>query len=432
MSQVFGIQTISECKFVLSSSLFILLSSCISVNTFLFFFDIKIASPSSLFLFRVGFLLIQINFLLVCRVNLRMLKRVLQKPLCTPGNAPLLKIVNFIDRYMASNNFDRVTAPPPKVTVQQNFDSLLFPKDHVGRSKGDTYYINDNYVLRTHATCHQEDVLKKYKQAYWICDTYRKDEIDKTHYPIFHQMDAIKIFESSNETEVVADLKQFLEQLMLYLFKNTIPTVKFRWVDAYFPFTAPSFELEAFINGKWLELLGSGVIRKEIIQKSPHNGKIGWACGIGIERLCMLLYNIPDIRLFWTNEPRFNNQFIMNPDVVVDAVPKQKAFKPFSNFQPCYKEISFYINEADSEFDPIINGKFHINSVFDAIRPFDNLIEEVKVSDKFFHPKAKKWSITIKLTFRAWDRTLTNEEINKVQSEIRDILATECNIQLRG
>ena len=87
------------------------------------------------------------------------------------------------------------------------------------------------------------------------------------------------------------------------------PDIKCRWVEEYFPFTHPSWELEVLYNNEWMEVLGCGIMRQEILDKSGANGRIGWAFGLGLERLAMCLYNIPDIRLFWSNDTGFLNQF---------------------------------------------------------------------------------------------------------------------------
>ena len=357
-------------------------------------------------------------------------QRILKGPLQIPGKAPMVRMVSYMDHFMKKNNLSKGKVPPPIVSVKENFDNLRFPMDHVGRSKHDTYYIGKD-VLRTHATCHQLEMLKL-KEVFWICDTYRRDEIDKTHYPIFHQMDAVRVFDLKRSADniklVEKDLKAFLESFLEYLIRESIPNVKFRWINAYFPFTSPSFELEAFINDEWMELLGCGVIEQEIMDK-VHPDKIGWAFGMGLERVCMLLYNIPDIRLFWMDEPRFNDQF-PTPKCFPKTVPKQPSFVPFSSNPPCYKEISFFIKESTPS-DPIENKSFDLNGVFEVMRPYEKLIENVKLIDRFYHPKFKKWSLSFKITFRAWDRNLTNEEINKVQMEIRELLVKELDIILR-
>lgn len=103
--------------------------------------------------------------------------------------------------------------------------------------------------------------------------------------------------------------EKFFLFLCLYL------DVQCRWVDQYFPFTHPSWELEILYNDKWLEILGCGIMRQEILHKAGAVDRIGWAFGLGLERLAMRLYNIPDIRLFWSEDISFTNQFkVDNPD----------------------------------------------------------------------------------------------------------------------
>ena len=156
----------------------------------------------------------------------------------------------------------------PVVTTKQNFDELLIPADHISRSDNDTYYVNSETVLRCHTSAHQAELLReKHDNFLVIGDVYRRDTIDATHYPVFHQMEGVKIFDPSeweaagmSEVEYVErDLKQTLEGLAKHLFGD----VECRWVDAYFPFTDPSIELEIFFNGEWLEGLGSGIRRQD-------------------------------------------------------------------------------------------------------------------------------------------------------------------------
>jgi phenylalanyl-tRNA synthetase alpha chain len=165
-------------------------------------------------------------------------------------------------------------------------------------------------------------------QAFLVTgDVYRRDAIDVTHFPVFHQMEGVRLFTAAelavrsprlrdgrgeesasplSEAErhaegvriVESDLKQALAGLVRSLFG---PDTLTRWVDAYFPFTTPSFELEVFFNSKWLEVLGCGVIHPQILRNCGYtHGEIGWAFGLGLERLALVLFDIPDIRLFWS------------------------------------------------------------------------------------------------------------------------------------
>lgn len=82
-----------------------------------------------------------------------------------------------------------------------------------------------------------------------------------------------------------------------------------RWNNEYFPFTDPSFELEIFFDGKWVEVLGCGVIHQNVLDRSGRSIQRGWAAGLGLERFAMRLFKIPDVRLFWSKDPRFLDQF---------------------------------------------------------------------------------------------------------------------------
>lgn len=351
-------------------------------------------------------------------------KRVLPQPLSQPGHLPLRRMVQYIDHFMSQREMHRGIVGSPKVTIAQNFDNLLFPKDHPGRSKSDTYYCDSRTLLRTHATCHQNEMLSL-KKAYWICDTYRRDEIDRTHYPIFHQMDAIYLINKPDE-EVIAHMKAFLESFVSYMLKETLGQVEMRWVDAYFPFTYNSLELEIFYRDQWLELLGGGIIHQDIQKR--HDIQPGWAFGIGLERLCMLLYNIQDIRLFWSRDDRFIKQFSGEVQLG-DSVPKQMPFVPFSRMQPCYKDISFFVDDSGQE-NPIDAGRFDMNDVHDILRDYEDL-EEVKVQDAFYHPKKQKWSLCLRLTFRAWDRTLENEQVMQLINDMKKQMVDQLGLEMR-
>lgn len=102
------------------------------------------------------------------------------------------------------------------------------------------------------------------------------------------------------------DLKEGLEGMVKELFGQDTPQ---RWVDAYFPFTNPSLELEVYYDNEWMEVLGCGVIQQAILEKANRGHDVGWAFGLGLERLAMVLFKIPDIRLFWSTDERFLNQF---------------------------------------------------------------------------------------------------------------------------
>jgi phenylalanyl-tRNA synthetase len=149
---------------------------------------------------------------------------------------------------------------------------------------------------------------------------------------------------SNVETQVIEDdLKGLLTGLARHLFGD----VEMRWRDDYFPFTDPSFELDVFFEGEWMEVLGCGVIHQEVMANAQQPHKYGWAFGLGLERLAMVLFGIPDIRLFWSLDERFTSQF---------REGEFTKFVPFSKYPMCYKDVSFWLPEGD----------FHENNVYEV------------------------------------------------------------------
>eukprot|EP01117_Protostelium_nocturnum_P017714 TRINITY_DN7261_c0_g1_i1.p1 TRINITY_DN7261_c0_g1~~TRINITY_DN7261_c0_g1_i1.p1 ORF type:complete len:414 (-),score=131.27 TRINITY_DN7261_c0_g1_i1:145-1386(-) len=319
-----------------------------------------------------------------------------------------------------TNRFEIFDRFSPIVSTHQCFDSLLVPPQHESRLPQNSYYINQNTMLRAHTSAHQTELLEKGKKAFLVSgDVYRRDEIDATHYPVFHQMEGVRVFDEeelkgANNREqrvklVEEDMKWWLEGAVRAIFGQNL---QIRWVDAYFPFTEPSFEVEVFYNGKWLEVLGCGVVHQKILKNVGLEDKVGWAFGIGLERLAMVLFEIPDIRLFWTDDKRFHDQF---PS---DQIVK---FKHYSKFPPCTKDISFWTTP-----------KYHSNDFYEVVRSIGgDLIESVELVDKFSHPKTNRDSHCYRINFRSMDRNLTNEEINQLQEGIREQVAVQLGVELR-
>ena len=341
-------------------------------------------------------------------------------------NHPLNIIKKRIEDYFVKRNdgaveFSIFDDLAPLVKITQNFDDLLIPEDHVSRSASDTYYVDDETMLRGHTSAHQATLLQN-GHDHFLCsgDVYRRDEIDASHYPVFHQMEGVRVFphlapaEGSDPVqgnkEVEEDLKDALEGMVDAVFGP----VEKRWIDAYFPFTEPSFEREIFYNGDWLEVLGCGVMQQDILRRAGRGEQPGWAFGLGLERLAMVLFDIPDIRLFWSTDERFLSQF-KDGEIT--------KFKPFSKFPACYKDVSFWI-------DP--DTPFHPNDLNELVRGVaGDLVEEVKLIDEFTHPKTGRDSQAWRINYRSMERSLTNEETNKMQEEFRELLVSTYNVELR-
>ncbi|GFY90622.1 phenylalanyl-tRNA synthetase class IIc family protein [Actinidia rufa] len=335
-----------------------------------------------------------------------------QHPLGILKNA----IYNYFDTTYP-NKFDKFDDLCPIVSVKQNFDDVLVPEDHVSRSYNDTYYVDSQTVLRCHTSAHQAELLRKGFTHFLVTgDVYRRDSIDSTHYPVFHQMEGFRVFNPDDweasgmdgTSYAAKDLKKCLEGLARHLFG----AVEMRWIDTYFPFTNPSFELEIYFQENWLEVLGCGVTEQEILKRSGKTNNVAWAFGLGLERLAMVLFDIPDIRLFWSTDERFTSQFSKGQ--------LGAKFKPFSKFPPCYKDMSFWINDSFTE-----------NNLCEVVRGIaGDLVEEVRLIDNFTNKKGMT-SHCYRIAYRSMERSLTDEEINDLQWNVREQVENKLNVVLR-
>ena len=382
------------------------------------------------------------------------------------------------------NNFS------PVVTVAQNFDSLGFPADHPGRSRTDTYYVNKETCLRTHTSAHEADIFRANESVgYTIsADVYRRDAIDRSHYPVFHQMEGARLwdrhevpggdiaktvwadvarlpkhdlkvedpnptiheernplqaeFHSAEEVEAIAaHLKRSLEDVVVEIFSKAKEAtlaigdgkaevdepLRVRWIEAYFPWTSPSWELEVFWQGDWLELLGCGIVKQGLLNNSGVPTKLGWAWGIGLDRVAMLLYAIPDIRLFWSLDERFLSQFSTNKPA--------SRFVPFSKYPACYKDVAFWLRSSSSSAGGGIRSNaqdFHENDVMEIVRGVaGDLVEDVKLFDQFTHPQSGRKSFCYRINYRSLERTLTNTEVNKLHDTVTAEMVEKMGVELR-
>uniref|UniRef100_A0ABM5GAL4 phenylalanine--tRNA ligase n=2 Tax=Pogona vitticeps TaxID=103695 RepID=A0ABM5GAL4_9SAUR len=333
----------------------------------------------------------------------------------------------------------------PVVTVEQNFDRLLIPQDHPSRKKGDNYYLNHTHMLRAHTSAHQWDLMHSGLDAFLVVgDVYRRDQIDSTHYPVFHQLEGVRLFSNhelfsnvhdgesfclfeqghrtpyKQETHTMEatklmehNLKLTLTKLVAHLFGDGL---EIRWVDCHFPFTHPSFEMEINFQGDWMEVLGCGVMEQQLVNSAGAENKIGWAFGLGLERLAMILYGIPDIRLFWSKDERFLKQFH------VPHIDQKIQFQPFSKYPPLINDISFWLPSE----------KYSENDFFDIVRTIGgDLVEKVKLIDEFTHPKTKKVSHCYEITYRHLERTLTQKEVSSLHRAIEEAAVHELGVEGR-
>ena len=200
-----------------------------------------------------------------------------------------------------------------------NFELLNLPKNHPARDAQDTFYVDDNVVLRTHTSPVQARIMTTRKPPIRIVSpgrVYRADEVDATHSPVFHQIEGLVIDENIS----IGDLKGTLDTFAQRLYGKGIAT---RFRPSFFPFTAPSAEVDltcAACGGKgcrtckgtgWIEVLGTAMVNPKVLDMCGIDSKkySGFAFGMGIERLTILKYNVPDMRYLYENDLRFLKQF---------------------------------------------------------------------------------------------------------------------------
>jgi phenylalanyl-tRNA synthetase alpha chain len=327
----------------------------------------------------------------------------------TPGS-PINEIV---EKVLSSEDFKDldVIETPEIVPADISFDLFDFPLDHPARSKSDTYYVDDKNILRTHTTVMwyyylQQPSVKELMAkgegvgCFSYGKVYRKDEIDRHHMNVFHQIDGWYLAPKEKEIIGQNELEKVLWTIAKSAFSNN---VEGRFNPDKFPYTDPSIEMEILKNDKWIEVLGSGVVKGSVLEKFGIDSSKwnGWAFGTGIERLAIVSMELPDIRLLWSKDERVQKQLNLG-----------QKYKEVSKFPPVVRDISFVVNK----------DAFILNDYFDAIRRVGgDLIEEVELLDKYENAEKfgeGKISYTFRITYRHLDKTLTNIEVNELHADI--------------
>ncbi|MEK7525529.1 MAG: hypothetical protein AAB561_00725 [Patescibacteria group bacterium] len=339
----------------------------------------------------------------------------------TPGS-PINELIQRILALPEVQSFDDVEVPEI-VPAAQSFDLFDFPADHPARSKSDTYYVNDTHILRTHTTISwyyylmSDEAKEKIKnnEPFGVLTygkVYRKDEIDRHHMNVFHQIDGYYLAPKSLKTITIEDLKEILVKIAQAAFGKD---VKYRFNEDKFPYTDPSLEMEVDKDGAWVEVLGSGVVKESVLKKLgvDSSNYTGWAFGFGLERLAIISMELPDIRLLWSDDERVKKQLQLG-----------NKFKEVSKFPPITRDISFIVSQ---DFIP--------NNYFDLIRDLGgDLVEEVQLLDSYENVKkfgADKKSYTYRIVYRSNERTLVSSEVDEIQAKIYDATKQQFGAELR-
>ncbi|MGJ5676224.1 MAG: phenylalanine--tRNA ligase subunit alpha [Nostochopsis sp.] len=199
-----------------------------------------------------------------------------------------------------------VAAGPEMETDYYNFEALNTPRDHPARDMQDTFYLPDGNLLRTQTSSVQIRYMEAEEPPIRIVApgrVYRRDNVDATHAAVFHQIELLAIDEGLTFTDLKGTIKIFLQQMF-----GDLP-IRFR--ASYFPFTEPSAEVDLEWNGRWLEVMGCGMVDPNVLKSVGYDPEVytGFAAGFGVERFAMVLHQLDDIRRVYTSDLRFLQQF---------------------------------------------------------------------------------------------------------------------------
>jgi phenylalanyl-tRNA synthetase alpha chain len=362
----------------------------------------------------------------------RTIKRLLALPdLTRHHNSPVKFVVDAICNLDHFATFDRIEIPEV-VSVRENFDLLNTPADHPARSPSDTYYLHgdaaEGLLLRTQTTTmwpyylaapESRATLEHEGRVSALCygRVFRNDEVDRTHYPCFHQIDGLHIIDKRHGRIQKQDLVDVLVGIAQAVYGAEVET---HVTEDRFPFTDPSVELAVKLNGAWLEILGAGCVHPQVLRNfglDPHEYS-GWAFGFGLDRLAMVKMEIPDIRVLWSEDPRITSQF----------TDLNSRYQAVSNYPATFRDITFVVPKALS-----------LNRFFEVVREEgliggEDAIEEVTLVDQYENDTkfgADKKSYSFRIVYRSHGRTLTNQEVNDTQEQIRSAVERELHASLR-
>jgi len=233
---------------------------------------------------------------------------------------PINTVYAQMEDLFTSLGFDILEGPHVE-TVYHNFDALNSPQTHPSRDEADTFYFNDTLLLRCHTSPMQVRAMETQSPPIRVVIpgmTYRRDEIDATHTPAFHQLEGLVIDKNVN----FGDLKGMLELIVKHIFG---PDSQIRLRPSHFPFTEPSAEVDITCyacagnpagcrvckSSGWVELWGCGMVHPNVLRMSGIDPEIysGYAFGLGVDRITSALYGITDPRLYFENDMQFLGQF---------------------------------------------------------------------------------------------------------------------------
>lgn len=328
--------------------------------------------------------------------------------------SPVKAITERVINLPSLKNLDLIETPEV-ITPEIVFDLFNFPKDHPARTASDSYFIDENHILRPHTSLMWKyyldipEVRQRLEEngsigvlSYGKC--YRRDEIDWQHYNILHQIDGFFVIRKDIKTLDQNDLEAILIEVCEALYGKD---VKYKFVVDHFPYTDPSVEMNIELNGQLIEILGAGIAHPNVIKNlgiDPEKYN-AWAFGFGSDRLAMIKQQIPDIRLLYSEDERVTKQL----------ADLDHVFEPVSKYPPITRDISF-----------IVNKDFDLNAYYELIREIagTEMTEEVKLLDTYENEEKfgkDKISYTFRTVYRSLDRTLTSEEVDAKHKKLEEV-----------
>lgn len=222
------------------------------------------------------------------------------------GMHPVTRTLERIEALFHSVGFE-VAQGPEIETDYYNFTALNIPENHPARAMHDTFYVDAQHVLRTHTSPVQVRYMESNQPPLKIIAQGRVFRVDSdaTHSPMFHQVEGLWVDEEIS----FANLKGVVQDFLQRFFERDDLQVRFR--PSFFPFTEPSAEMDMSWNGGWLEIGGCGMVHPNVLKHVNIDSEkyIGFAFGLGVERLAMLRYGVNDLRMFYENDLKFLKQF---------------------------------------------------------------------------------------------------------------------------
>lgn len=350
------------------------------------------------------------------------IQKLINKPDLTQNNEHCISlIVNKIKNKLENkyNIKSEIYHGESIVSIEDNYYELGYNNNEITLGERYTKYIDSNTLLRTHMTSTIPSLLRNYKKdtdKLWLCagKVYRRDVRDKTHVGEPHQLD---IWHLTKEKKTRKDLLSLVENLISIIEEIKGKKIKWRYTETNHHYTDNGIEVEIYHNNKWLELLECGLIAQSLLNKNNLSEYSGLALGLGLERLVMIIKDIDDIRVLYSDKEEIKKQ-----------LNDLKKYKPVSNQPAIKRDMSIAIESEinEEELTEIILN--NVNDKTEKVIETIQIINETQYKDlpdiaieRLGMINSQK-NVLLRVTLRDLNRTLLNEEANNIYSEIYSII----------